>query len=198
MPTGYTAEIHKGITFKQFVMTCARAMGALVMMRDEPSNAEIPAAFEPSTYHTEQLPRLRDKLGNLRVMTVSEAQAAAADDYAKELESHETRARERADLRVKYTAMLDEVNGWKPPTTEHENFKTFMQEQLTSSIDFDCCSKYDPAPEQISAQKWLERELQSTLQAIEYHEKGHAEEVERTQKRNDWLSALRESLADKT
>jgi len=40
MPTGYTNCIKDGVTFEQFVWKCARAMGALVMMRDEPSNVD--------------------------------------------------------------------------------------------------------------------------------------------------------------
>jgi hypothetical protein len=36
MPTGYTAAIKDGISFEKFVWDCARGMGALVMMRDEP------------------------------------------------------------------------------------------------------------------------------------------------------------------
>ena len=36
MPTGYTHELHEGeeISFEKFVMSCARAFGALVLMRD--------------------------------------------------------------------------------------------------------------------------------------------------------------------
>lgn len=199
MPTGYTADVQKGITFKQFAMNCARAMGALVMMRDEPSGAEIPEAFPPSTYNRDQLPRLRDELGKLRAMNVAEIEAAAADDFKKQTASYQERMQQREDLRVKYQAILDEVNAWTPPTPEHEGFKQFMQEQLTGSIKFDCdLGKFDTEPAPVDPQQWIELQLQSVLRDIEYNTKADAEEVERTQKRNDWISALRTSLADKT
>lgn len=37
MPTGYTASVQEGkvTEFRDFAMECARAFGALVMMRDE-------------------------------------------------------------------------------------------------------------------------------------------------------------------
>jgi hypothetical protein len=41
MPTGYTAAIGEGIEFDKFVMQCARAMGACVMMRDEPIGPKL-------------------------------------------------------------------------------------------------------------------------------------------------------------
>lgn len=54
MPTGYTANVPDGITFEQFVWQCARGMGALVMMRDEPTGAPIPERFEPSDYNAKR------------------------------------------------------------------------------------------------------------------------------------------------
>ena len=45
MPTGYTAGILEGETFEQYALQCAKAFGALVMMRDEPSDAPIPDQF---------------------------------------------------------------------------------------------------------------------------------------------------------
>lgn len=196
MPTGYTAAIKDGITFKQFAMTCARAMGALIMMRDEPSGAEIPAAFPPSTHHRDQLARLRDELGNLRAMTVAEIEKAADASYVTSIESHQKRVLERDELRAKYQKMLGDVNAWQAPTPGHEDFKKFMVEQITSSIDWDCSHKFDDAPARATAQEWIEARLATTLQSIDYHTKGDAEEIKRTQERNDWVNALRNSLKD--
>lgn len=52
MPTGYTAGVKDGTVtdFKAFVMQCARAFGALIDMRDDPSDVPIPKSFAPSSY----------------------------------------------------------------------------------------------------------------------------------------------------
>ena len=47
MPTGYTAPIKDGISFNDFMWGCARAFGALIMMRDDPPGTPIPERFEP-------------------------------------------------------------------------------------------------------------------------------------------------------
>ena len=64
MPTGYTADVMDGkvTDFKLFAMQCARAFGALVIMRDEPLNAEIPDEFSPSNYHFQELEQARERL----------------------------------------------------------------------------------------------------------------------------------------
>ena len=50
MPIGYTSKLHDGDQpFNEFIMSCARAFGALVTMRDDPNDAPIPE-FEVSEY----------------------------------------------------------------------------------------------------------------------------------------------------
>jgi len=52
MPTGYTAEIYEGekeVTFEKFALTCARAFGACITIRDEPMSASISALRESLT-----------------------------------------------------------------------------------------------------------------------------------------------------
>ena len=43
MPTGYTADIQDGkiTTLREYALSCARAFGALIMMRDDPHDAPI-------------------------------------------------------------------------------------------------------------------------------------------------------------
>jgi hypothetical protein len=196
MPTGYTHKIKDGITFNQFAMSCARAMGALVMMRDEPSDAPIPEAFEPSTFHKDKLMQLRDQLGNLRSMSVAEIEKSATADHAKKVAEHAEREKDRADLRAKYVAMLEKVQSWTSPTPAHDGFKSFMNEQITNSIDWDCDGKYDTAPTEVEPAQWIEHQLARTLHEIEYHTKANLEEIERTVARNAWLKALRDSLGE--
>ncbi len=90
--------------------------------------------------------------------------------------------------------MLGDVNAWQPPTPDHEGFKKFMVDQITGSIDWDCSHKYDEIPARVSAQEWIETQLATTLEAIDYHTLGHAAEIKLTQDRNDWINALRDSL----
>lgn len=140
MPTGYTAAIKDDISFNQFVWGCARGMGAFVMMRDEPSDAEIPQQFDPNNYHYLAIISAKEELLKVHNMTVDECNKASAAAHKKEVASNRKYIKASDDLKIKYESMLAKVLSWKPPTPDHVNFKDFMIEQIQSSIKFDCNS----------------------------------------------------------
>lgn len=194
MPTGYTANVPDGISFEQFVWQCARGMGALIMMRDEPSGAPIPERFEPSDYNAKKLQAAKDELTRLVNLTPDQMIAECEAEHAKlEAEKAERLAENEKQLAA-YRAMLDQVLAWVPPTKDHEGLKEFMADQIRQSIKFDDMSKhYKPEP-MPSAYEWATKAIATTTREIEYHAKAHQEEVERTEARNEWIAALRKSL----
>lgn len=195
MPTGYTAAIAKDITFEQFAMGCARAMGALVMMRDEPSAAPIPDRFEPSDYSVKKLIEARAELARLQCTTESDAEGFAKDEFAEAELRHAERIRADSELSAKYAAMLAHVMAWNAPTADHQGFKVFMADQIKESVKFDCGMEYYQKPEQKTGAAWISTAIAKANKDIGYHSNAHAEEVERTEGRNAWLSALRASLS---
>lgn len=197
MPTGYTHAIEKGIDFKTFVWGCARGMGALVMMRDEPSDAPIPEQFEPSDYHSKAIEEARATLAKLEAMTEDEAALEAEKAYSIQVQEKDNGIWKCHELLRKYEAMLAQVREWRPPTKDHEGFRAFMAEQIQSSIDFDCNPSYyeKMKPKRLSATEWLAQEQVKAIKEIGYHAGKHEKEVQRTNERNAWIQALRASLA---
>lgn len=196
MPTGYTAAIADDITFNDFAMRCARAMGALVMLRDEPSDAPIPERFEPTDYHTKKIAEANAKLLELHGMSEAEATAAAQAAFAEETAARNLAIHKSNELRQKYQTMLEHVQAWEPPTPDHDGFKTFMVEQITGSIDFDCNNSYymERKPILFSGKEWLERETANAKKDLDYHTQENTKEIERTEGRNRWIKELRDSL----
>lgn len=195
MPTGYTAAIADGITFKEYAMSCARAFGALVTMRDSPSDAEIPEEFKPSTYNLERLQDARQELSSLERMTMVEANLnAQADHTASELRRAK-RLEEIKDLRCKYESMLTECKKYVPPTPDHAEFRAFMIRQIEESIKFDCSTSYCDKPTVLlTGEEWLDQQIKQAKKDIEYHEEEYAKECQRVSERNAWVKALRDSL----
>lgn len=196
MPTGYTAAIADGITFNQFVMGCARAMGACIMMRDDPSDAEIPEEFQPDDYYSEAVERTRVEIADIQAMTTEEADLQAAADYSNNLTEKETAIKEADELRAKYERMLEQVKAWNPPTPDHIGFKDFMSKQITESIEWDCSKDYyrNQQPVRLSGEDWKATQLETLMSSLVSYEKNLAEEIERTNSRNAWIKALRNSL----
>lgn len=200
MPTGYTAAVQNGsITeFSAFALQCARAFGALIEMRDEPADAPIPQEFKPSDYNAKALAEAQTKHARLLAMTPDEMGAAAAAAHETEMARWRERQERKVAERSRYEAMLAKVKAWTPPSIDHAEFKTFMTQQLTESIKFDCStSDWDKEPVGKTGIEWHAEQLKSVKRDIDYHTKGHAEEVSRTNDRNQWVRLLRESLATK-
>lgn len=196
MPTGYTAAIGEGVTFNEFVMRCARAMGACITLRDEPVSVEIPEAFEPSTHNAEQLKDAEARLTELKAMKVMEADKAAKKEYAERVAQNEEAMKKNDSLRQKYEEMLRRVEAWQPPSTNHVGLKDFMIEQITQSVDFDCSNRYyiDNGPKLTTGEQWLSAATNQALKDIDYHAREQSKERERANSRTVWVRRLRSSL----
>lgn len=193
MPTGYTADIAKGITFKQYALNCARAFGALVTMRDDPADAAIPEKFKPSNWHAEQLQIASDRLAQLRLMSAGDCEAAAVAAYNAAMKERAEQLREKDELRAKYEAMLAQVVAWQAPTPDHVEYKSFMEKQIRESIEWDC-TLYGDAPVQMTGAQWLAEETRKAERIVSYHTDHDAGERKRVDGRNAWIKALRDAL----
>lgn len=197
MPTGYTADIGKGISFREFILRCARGMGACIMQRDDPSN-DPPKLQEVSDYHKIKLAEAETTLKEIREMPDDVAEQKAKEESESEIASIEDGIRKNNDLRDKYRAMLSRVEAWQPPTSEHDGLKDFMEQQIKQSIDFDCGGSYyqDQLEKRlpISAHEWKAKHLKNALWNFNYHKDELSKEIERTEARNNWIKRLYESL----
>ncbi len=199
MATGYTHKIKDGITFKEYALTCARAFGALIEMRDDPIDAPIPDEFKPSDYHAKAIAASKERLALLAEMTNSECDNRAKAEYESELARHRKGIAEDVDLKAKYEAMLKQAKSYKAPSKEHEDYKKFMVEQIETSLDFDCHSNYHQseidALQLLSGLHWRNKEIEKAKANIAYHTKGNNAEIERTNGRTQWVRLLKQSLA---
>jgi len=196
MPTGYTSSIKDGISFKGFALNCARAFGVCITMRDDPSNKPIPKEFKPSTYDKKELKRAHKELGELKDLTMKEVTKRAKQDYEQEFRVHNKRLKECRELLRKYKAMLAQVQEWRPPSSDHAEFKRFMVDQITGSIEFDCDISYymKKVPKCLSGKDWLQKQIKDVLWDINYHMDEDKKEQKRIAGRNRWIKQLRDSL----
>lgn len=197
MPTGYTHAVQNGsITeLKDFTLQCARAFGALILMRDEPNDAEVPDEFQPSDYDKKALDAAKVDLENLGKMTSVACDAAALHAFNSQVEGRQLRMIERQDQFSRYTAMQAKVKAWLPPTPDHAGLRDFMLDQLDQSIRFDCIGYKEPEPVLQTGAEWMAAEKTRIDGAILRHANAHEQELERTAQRNAWIKALRQSFA---
>lgn len=196
MPTGYTADVVNGkvTEFPDFAMTCARAFVALIVMRDDPMDAEIPEKFEPSPHYASTLADATARLSELRAMTpdvIRGAYEVAYESAVADWNKSEARA---ALARQRCEFMLAEVEAWQPPSPDHKEMKKFMRDQLTKTIKFDGEHR-SPRPSRQDPATWHQAEIRDTERRIEYYREASEKERQRAVERTEWVRKLRESLA---
>lgn len=194
MPTGYTAPIKEGISFEEFVWGCARSFGALILMRDDPTDAPIPE-FKPSEYHANALVEARAELARLNAMTSEEADAEALREHANFVAERGRWQKDSDELRSKYEAMLAAAKAWKPPTANHAGLKEFMVSQIEESIRFDCHDySTDMQSKPQSGEEWLSERIGQATDRIGRYAKENEEEIARANSRNSWVKQLHASV----
>ena len=199
MPSGYTAPVRDGevVELDDFVLKCARAFGACIMQRDDPID-DAPKMEEVSDYHSNALKKAEKELAQLKVKSRDEllqdffaAQRAALESYEKDL-------KEKSQAELRYRSMIEKVEGWQPPSPDHEGLKEFMLKQLNDSIEWDCNTGYYKDQleriQEMTFESWYAEELKAAEWDVEYHGREYKEEVERVENRNKWKQQLYESL----
>lgn len=197
MPTGYTADVQSGkvTDFKTFALRCARAMGALILMRDDAMDAPIPDEFKPDTEMYDRMEAdARDTLGMLDALTPEDAQKKADAEFESLSQEHNKAMAKRREEKKRYEAMYAKVLEWQPPTSDHKGFKDFMAEQLLSSIDSDCEGYERYAPRRKTAKQWMADARAAAIRNLESAASERMAEIKRTADRNRWVKQLRESL----
>ena len=203
MPTGYTAGILDGEikTFSQFAKTCMRAFGATIHMRDEPNNKEYEPRKE-SSYHAKEIAKAKKILRYVKSLSDEQIKNKRIQEFNKSYANYNKYIKKSNKDRKKLEVILSEIRAWTPPTSEHQNFKKFMDEQITGTIDHDCKNDYweeklaeinnglsninisEARKEMISNAKWN----------IDYHTKEKKREVESCDDSNKWVTDLLNSI----
>lgn len=196
MPTGYTYVFEKrsDVTLSEFAWRCARAMTALILLRDEPEDAPIPDKFVPSDFYEKRLTEAKLSLAEAKGWTPEEADRRAAEAHAREVERAAAYRAEKGALRARYEAMLAEVSAWQPPAT-HAGLKAFMREQLETSLKYDCADVYDE-PKRLSGEAYRADVVADAERTIARATTSRADELARADERNAWVRALRESVGE--
>lgn len=194
MSTGYTSQIEKGVTFKEFVLSCSRAFGALITMRDDPADTTIPDEIIPSDWNKTELKKAEEQLETLQSMTIEQVEKESFKEYLETINSYREKLRKDNELREKYLAMFNQVKAWQPPTPDHIGLKDFMISQIEQSINFDCIADHIPYPILKTVNEWLSGKIEECLKDIKYHTKEYADEVDRCAQRTAWIKALKQSL----
>lgn len=204
MPTGYTSGILDGkiTTFSQFAKLCMRAFGATIHLRDEDLDAEI-TPRTPSDYYSKEIEKAKQLLKDAETLSDEVIVQNRKSELENSKEYH-LKAIAKAKVDTKnLNDILKDVRNWQPPTSEHTGIKNFMIEQIQTTINFDCKTKfnYDELAKielellNLNAHEIRKDMIAKAKKDFEYYTKNYNENVERCDKSNQWVADLLGSLA---
>ncbi|UYX56272.1 hypothetical protein M3Y14_34050 (plasmid) [Bacillus thuringiensis] len=199
MPSGYTyiIEDREKVSGSEFILRCARQFGALITMRDEPMDAEIPT-FTVSPGALERIETAKQHLEKYKSMSIEEAEKLTEESYQSQLKSSQKIIQERLALKAKYLNTLEEVKQWNPPTNEHVSLKEFAIKQIEDSIYSDCNTSYYEKPVvKSSGEEYLKELIESYEDQLKSAKDMYQKEIESVASRNQWIKDLKESLSSK-
>lgn len=187
--------MEEGQSFPDFVMLCARAMGACILMRDDPLDAKIPKRFEPSDYHTKRIKEARAELTRLRGMNNREKIAYGQAQKKADIKRNEEWLAKEIEQNKRLCGMEQRVIAWNPPTPDHTGLKKFMLEQLNiSKNSLDYIEKSLAEAKAKAPMDYYAAAVKQAERDIEYNTEEHGKEVERANGRTQWVEQLRKSI----
>lgn len=191
MPTGCTYAVQQGkiTTLRDFALQCSRAFGALISMREESLDAEIPRQIEPDTaYYDSKIAASQTVLAELADMPLDEAERRARAEFDVKTAEHAEYVAEKATQAQRYRAMIDKVQAWEVPQSLAE-LRSFMLDQLCRSMDADC--GYEPKPPVLlDGATWRSATHAQAMRDLEYCSEKRAESLHRAAEANAWLRDL--------
>lgn len=196
MATGYTHDLIEkpDLRFTAFASRCARAMGALIMLRDEPITDTLPeTAGDDLAYETKSLAEAEAEVERVTNMTTAEWEAA----HRKHIEDTRKRNAEATDKANRWRDVCErltrETLAWKPPTPDHAGLQTFMLEQLRMTVEHDGKPYLLPV---LSLPEFQTTSVEGARRTLDYHRKSMHNATIRVNERAAWLAALKASLAE--
>jgi len=192
MPSGYTVDLYEGndIEFSDFVMSCARGMGAFIHQRDEHIGNEPTRMLLDVSMEKRQIDSLQQEYDEFTALTLEE-QEGLYEIYCEDTKRcYRESEGNRVAMRKRYADMLMKVLLWEVPE-ELKSLKEFMEKQLRDSIDFDTRFRQMSLA---TFAEWLHSKTDGVLKRIDYWEESILSEERRVREQNRYYELLMASL----
>ena len=211
--TGYTYGVAEGkiTTGAEFLKLCARAFGACGIFRDESFDTPLEDLIQKTwnedgsykEYYKTYYDKTIDEYNRFTSMGNEEREAMYMDElndrYFRELECLTKMKTERK----RFDKVLNEVNSWNPPTSEHEIIKNYAIDQIDQVIASDSeIERQEKNVRDLELKKfnqeefeeWKKKKIEHFEWDINYYESHGAKEKSRYDSNYRFLKLFLDSL----
>jgi hypothetical protein len=165
------------------------------MMRDDPLDAPIPERFEPTEFYQRSLNEARAEVQRLEKLNASQRTAEGEGLKRDAIVRNQQWLAKDLVTNARLNQMIERVNEWTPPSGEHEELKTFMLQQLTTSIEnTEHIERALAEAKSKAAGQFFADALTNARRRVMYSTEEQQKETQRVEGRNQWLAQLRASV----
>ena len=204
MPTGYTAKIIEGeITdFKDFAKLCIRNFGATMHMRDDSLDSEYIPDEVPDFYKN-NIKKSEEKIDEIKKMSDEDIINMENDRILDEIKYYKDKIEHIKKSYKILNDMLKKAKNFKLPSDDYFHYRSFLIEQLESTINQDCDIEYyeknlNDLNKEYGTIKYPDIIRNEHIKNIEndiiYYKKTYNEQKKRVERNNKWVKELFEYL----
>lgn len=208
MATFYTSKIISGeiTTFSQFAKMYMRAFSACIHQCDEDLNEPPKLAELDVEYRTKlirQSGRSQVAISRLKRSSVKSLRNKFMKQVMEDIKHYDKLNKESIRTRERCTAILEEARQYVPPTTDHNNFKQSLIDQLESTIHLDGSDYYAKELGRIAVkianfnpEDYRQSQINKHQDIINYNKKELIKEDVHVANQNAWITAAFNSIND--
>lgn len=192
MASAITECIYDDASFQEFVWKATSGIGYSRWADDADLRTH---KFTVAPYLQENIEDAKKNLEELQNLT-DEEKAVRTKAFNEECSSfHEKYDDNKDEKRKKLLTMRAHVEEWEIPTEHHENFKSFMLQQIDETIEWDCRENTrEEAFEDMSVNEWYALQIEVASSSLQNAISRYAREQKAIAEANSWLEALRASV----
>lgn len=182
-------------TLRDYLLRCARGMGACVLQRDEPLDSQPRYISSDVEYCEKELAKAEAELE--RLLSLSKQQRAEEFERHVVLEKNRRAAceQEQNEALARRKRMLALVRAWVPPTPEHGGLKDFAIGQiLECGVDYE--EPYYKSTLADSENEFLAQQIAEAQKLIASCKSYLAKAQKSAAERKAWIETLYEALQE--
>jgi hypothetical protein len=151
-----------------------------------------PAQLKVSDYTLGAVTEAEEALQKVQTMSDAEAEASARAEFEENTDRAARMTHAALARRARYTAMLDKVKTWRPPTEAHTVLRDGIISELESGLRWECA--IIPPPKLKTLQEYKAWRIGLAYSSLEYAKKTLVLEQKRVEADQAWIDALHESV----
>lgn len=200
MPSSSTHELCEGeeISVSTYILRNARSFGALHHMFGESINTPIKKQEFTDSRYEDGIKKAKESIIKFENMPVKEIEDTINASYDATVEYNKETYDKKLKVSNRIKEMIEKVEAWIPPTSEHINLKEASLSHLKEVLEIECggMDRYLEPVVKETVEEYRELRISILEEDIKRYHDNRQREKSRIEGSSAWIDALEKSLEE--